>query len=686
MFNNILDNIKIGIFVLDKDLNCLYINEFMTYFGVHKETFNLKEYETLIHPDDYQREKENCTKFYTKCENCESISRIRINYIYRWIKIKRIVSQNVFIHTLEDIDEFKNMEFDLRNEKIKSDIAYNHKSLFLANVSHELITPINGIIGMITLLEDTDLKNDQRDYIEMLKECSVNLMSIINDILDFSKLEAGKITLDVQCNSLKQCIESANDILVTKIHEKHLEYNYYIDENVPEYIKTDSGRLKQVLLNILNNSIKFTDKGKITLNISAKEINIGEYELLFTINDTGRGISIHDRSKLFKSFSRIENNNFKINEGTGLGLSISKQLVNLMDGDIWIEWSELNCGSTFCFSIKTKECKNKVLLENTIYTNFNNCKVFILDDKYENRIHLAKMVKNWGMIPTVFSSPKEALFMLKQHDFDYQLGLIDTCMPEMNGKEFSKKLKQLLIDEKRDNIPLIVLSSLGDSKDYKDSKDFYAHLIKPIKESRLKQICNELRNITSKIIPENTNKINCINYTFNIKDEIKILLAEDVLINQKVVVNFLNKLGYNNIDVVENGKICLEYLTKNKYNIVLLDIRMPILSGDNVFKYIYNYYNIKEQIDKEQLGKENNTNNEDNNNYSYISLDKYNFNMEYKLLSTSKPYIVAITAYSLKEDREKYMKMGFDDYIPKPINLNVLEDCMNNYLKKIVYL
>jgi len=659
--NELLDNLDYGILELDKNYKILYANK---YAKINMNLKNLDEniigvYDNLIHIEDIDNEKKLCNNFFNKLEDSESVCRIYIETKYKWYKIKRKKSDKnptTFIISFENIDDLKSMEIDLLKAKEESLLNEKHKNLYFANVNHELRTPINGIMGMVTLIEDTVLNNYQREYVDMLKECSVNLMSIINDILDFSKLEAGKITLDNKCFNLKECIGSVNDILLSKIYEKNLEYNFYISENVPDFIECDCHRLKQILLNILNNSIKFTDKGSIILRINKQENKTYEmYEdiyLKFSIEDTGCGIDKSNISKLFKSFSQIENSD-KLNQGTGLGLAISKELVLLMHGDIFVEKTEIGCGSTFSFTIKTKQCnKNLITNNDSNYDILFGRKVFILDDKYENRLSLASQITKWGMIPTPYSSAKEALYFLQTSNFE--LGLVDICMPEINGKEFSNRLKEQCELLNKNQIPLIALSSLGEN--FKDYKNFKSHLIKPIKESKLKQICiNILTN--SSVLNNNNNITNTNNTNNKIKNSLRILLVEDIPINQRVIISFLNKLGYNQVDVSENGKICLEMLSKKKYDIILLDIRMPIINGETVFKYINNYYN---------------------NISSNLISDNY------ILMNRDKPYIVAVTAYSLREDREKYLNMGFDDFISKPIGIKALNDCMENFIKIIL--
>ena len=690
----VLDNLPVGIIRLDSVKRCVYANKFiLDALDISLCKDIQTPYIQNIHPDDLEAEKQACHKFLQ--EHIESETTLRLynkcKDEYRWMKNKRLLLKNTnkinnntevsYMYTLQDVHVNKTMEIELRQESKKAEQAFNHKSIFLANMSHEIRTPLNGIIGMLTLLEDTNLSSEQQDYINMVKECSFNLMTIINDILDYSKLEVGKIVLDARPMNLQDCIESTNDIILSKVYEKTLEYTFNIGTDVPTYIIADSNRIKQILLNLLSNAIKFTDKGTIFLNVES--IKSDDFALLynlhgtkkdttfnsdttgirFDITDTGCGITSFDKAKLFKSFSQIDNHvTAKVYQGTGLGLAISKELVELMGGCIWLDWSEPHKGSRFSFVI---QAEIPVSPETPVFSEecdaiLKNINVLIVDDNLYNRLSLTGIVTKWGMKPHSFSNSEEALYFTRLTQFD--IGLIDICMPKCDGHTFATKLREQS-EFNNKTMPLIALSSLGDKKPA--SKLFLTHLIKPIKEAKLKQLCiDSLRHVinTSSSTTSNTNARNVItdtsakqslqcyienNELVTLKDNIRILLAEDVYINQRVVVSFLNKLGFNNIQVVENGQQCLDYVFANTYDIVLLDIRMPLLNGEVVLKRIQEHFS--------------------------------------KIPEQNMPYIVAVTAYCLREDKMKYLNMGFDDYIPKPVSLKDLNRCMSSFIEGLLH-
>lgn len=645
----LIENINQGVIVLDEKYNCKYMNQYMCNNFNIDNSFKITQtvLESFIHPVDIEESIDKCKLFYKTKQGSSHICRLKYyNREYKWVKITRLYyeEEQMYIHFVENIDDYKNTNIKLHAEKLKNSKDYKQKSMFLANMSHEIRTPLNGIVGMLTLLDETQVTNEQRDYIDMLRECSNNLLSIINDILDFSKLEAGRVVLDISCSNLKKCIQSASDILSSKLFEKNLDFTYKIDPNVPESINFDSNRLKQVLLNLIGNAIKFTDKGSISL-IVTREKMIGPYSfvLKFAITDSGCGIASKDVDKLFKSFSQLDNaSNIKINEGTGLGLVICKELINLMNGTIWLDSSEINKGSRFCFTISSSECEvtsKKVETDNVL----SNKHIFILDDNRENRLGLSNIVHKWGMIPHPFSSAIEALYVMKLNQYEFEIGLVDVQMPEMSGKEFAIKLLKQNNEFNRKQIPLIALSSLGDIKqDY--FSYFKGQLLKPIKESKLRELC--IDSVNNFVQP---NFSRTIDLTSELKSAIQILVVEDVLINQRVATIFLQRLGYYNIDVVDDGKKCLEALSTKQYDILLLDIRMPIMTGEIVIKHILDYYNLK--------------------------------STKYRFLNKRKPYIIAVTAYSQPEDRDKYIDMGFDQYISKPVNIDTLDTVLSVFIK-----
>ncbi|MFN4280109.1 response regulator [Thermosynechococcus sp.] len=657
-FRQVSEMAPVGIFRLEATGKPTFLNQAMLRFLEVESAFEAQQHWLeRLHPED----REQIALRWQACQQKkqpfqEQFRLLQKDGSHRWISARVVPltdqeGKTCFLGTWEDISALVKQRQLLEEARKAAEEASRAKSEFLATMSHEIRTPMNAIIGLTGLLLDTPLSEQQREFVSTIRISGDALLTIINDILDFSKIEAGKLELEAYPFNLHSCVEEVLDLLGERAREREVELISYIDPSVPRQVIGDMGRLRQVLINLVSNAIKFTPKGEVILHVKAKrttKIDYSDflptyYDVFFAVQDTGIGIPSDRVSRLFQPFSQADASVTRRYGGTGLGLAICQRLVERMQGQIWLETKTKegslarggnppedyealpirDSGSVFYFRIRLLLNPNRI--SESSVPSLQGRSLLIVDDNPINRQILQLQTQNWQMRPLLAASGPEALALLSREPLP-DAAILDLQMPQMDGVTLAEHLHR-----QYPRLPLILLTSVGNDLTPQQRQLFHSLVSKPVKPSTLFDVLSDVFDRRRQIVKPQPSAPSLERLKEGLPP-LRILVAEDNKVNQMVALRLLEKLGYRG-DVAANGLEVLEAVRRQPYDVILMDMQMPEMDGVTATREVIDLF---------------------------------------QRLNQPRPRIIAMTANAMESDRQRCLEAGMDDYVSKPVRIEEL--------------
>ncbi len=629
----ILNSMGQGLTLTNQESRFIYVNPaFANMLGYTAEELMNQSLIDYIHPDDIEslynariqlvHEAPPSYEIHFIAKDKATVP-VLVTGVPRWHNNEPIG----FIDTIVDLTERKEMEQALREARDQALEASRMQSSFLANMSHEIRTPLNGVLGMAELLGETELDEEQREFIDIINTSSVALLSIINDILDFSKITKGKIDLENRSFDLRETVEASLDVLASNAGQKGLELAYVMASDVPHLIVGDEARLRQIFINLLSNAVKFTSKGEVVLLVTKVMSPEGRPQIQFAVRDTGIGISQEAQERLFQAFYQADFSTTRNYGGTGLGLAICKELAHLMGGRIWLE-SEVGFGSTFYFTIDLQMTPNYVHQRPALVPELIGKQLLIVESHGTNREILRSQAKKLGMTAHLADSHEAALRLL-QNNLTFDFAILALSPHELVEGGLADEIRRR---PQYHTLPLVWLSFMGNRLPDSTKDRFIHQMNKPIKASSLRQVALA---VLEEVEAQQRRLAEAPRVASD--QAIQILLAEDNVVNQKVIKNVLSHLGYD-ADIVFNGRQVIDALENRYYDLILMDIQMPEIDG----------------IQATELIRE-------------------------RFPADHQPFIVAVTASAIQGDRERFIAAGMNEYLSKPIRMVQLSQLLQDF-------